>query len=175
MRKFEQLSTVCVLCALFILAVPGCSREVPSEGVPPTDARSRITKEKPPAAVVMEPDPERCPSLIQLLVNPDRYHGKEIQVKGYLVVEDEGTAIYMTESDGEYYITSNGFWVEFEGNTLGLSHKEITKRFHHKYVLLEGRFDKDDRGHEDLWQGSIGKVSRLMTLPRLSPRREKGG
>jgi hypothetical protein len=152
------------------VASVGCRREVPPEGVPRADSGGRVAKEKQPVAVVLEPDPERCPSLIQLLVYPDRYHGKEIQVKGYLVVEDEGTAIYVSESDGEYYITPNGFWVEFEGNTLGLSDKEITKRFHHKYVLLEGTFDKDDRGHEDLWQGSIGKVSRLMTLPSLSPR-----
>ena len=34
-------------------------------------------------------------SLIRLIANPEKYHGKKIQVTGYINLEFEGDAIYL--------------------------------------------------------------------------------
>ena len=125
--------------------------------------------------VYPEPNPERTPSIIQLLAHPAHYHGKRIQVEGYLLVEFEGTAIYLSENDAQFLITENGFWVSFTDNTLGLSDQEIANRFHCKYVALDGVFDQDNNGHESLWQGAIRKVSGLTVLKRIPHDRDING
>ena len=55
------------------------------------------------------PNSDFPPSLVQMLAHPDRYHGEKVQIKGYLHVRFEGTAIYLSRADAEYGITYNGF------------------------------------------------------------------
>jgi hypothetical protein len=119
----------------------------------------------------LSPGYETCPSLVQVLARPEYYHGKEIMVEGYLVVEFEGTAIYLSKDDADF-MTRNGFWVSFEKNTLDLSDAEIAKRFNCKYVRLQGTFDAGNSGHLGEWLGAIGNVSRLEALNRV--RHDKG-
>jgi hypothetical protein len=40
------------------------------------------------------PNEEFNNSIVRLLANPDRYHGKKVRIEGNLRVEFEGTAIY---------------------------------------------------------------------------------
>jgi hypothetical protein len=118
-------------------------------------------------AAMLDQYEERHPSLVQMLANLEHYHGKEVLVEGYLVVEFEGTAIYLSKDDADFMITRNGFWVSFENNTLDMRLAEIAERFNCRYVLLEGTFDAGNLGHLRGWQGAICKVSRLQALTRM--------
>jgi hypothetical protein len=104
---------------------------------------------------------EEFPSLIQILAHPDDYHGKTVVVEGFLRVEFEGDALYLSEGDDRYLITSNAFWVSFENNAMRMNRDEIGKQFNGKWVLLEARFDKDHRGHLGLFEGAFENIARL--------------
>jgi hypothetical protein len=131
---------------------------------PPKQADRPPTKESPAG-----PEPELrkftneedSPSLVQVLAHRDRYHGKVIQVKGYLHVRFEDNAIYLSKDDADYGITQNGFWVTFDGDPAA---KAASKGLDAKYVLVEGTFNKDNQGHMALWQGTINKVARVYEL-----------
>jgi hypothetical protein len=112
------------------------------------------------------PSSEFPPSLVQLLAHPDRYHGEKLQVKGYLHVQFEGTAIYLSRDDAEYGITRNGFWVQFDKASGPFEDGVKPEQLDKKYVLIEGTFDKNSFGHMGLWAGTIGKVTRAYELRR---------
>jgi len=67
------------------------------------------------------------------------------------------TAIYLSKEDADYGITENGFWV-----TLNKKFKQYDR----KYVLIEGTFDKDDRGHFSAYQGTIENITRVVELTK---------
>ena len=104
-------------------------------------------------------------SMIQLLADPDRYHGKAIQVEGFLRVGFEDNAIYLSRDDASYLIVKNGFWVTIdhkEWEKLGVKSDE----FKNIYVSIEGLFDKDELGHVGMFSGGFGDVWRVQELRR---------
>ncbi len=104
-------------------------------------------------------------SMVRLLADPDRYHGKAIQVEGFLRVGFEDNAIYLSRDDASYLITKNGFWITID-------HEEWKKRgadpefFKNKHVLIEGFFDADVLGHVGLFSGGFEDVWRVQELRR---------
>jgi len=92
-------------------------------------------------------------SMIALISDPAAYDGLFVRVEGYLSLEFEGTAIYLHREDCENFLCRNGLWVEVPSGEWS----EWTGR----YVLLEGWFDSDEKGHMGLWSGSITAVGRL--------------
>lgn len=103
------------------------------------------------------PSEEYQASIVQILAHRDRYHGKEVQITGYLRVQSEETAIYLSKEDADYGMTRNGFCVTLS--------KSATK-YDQKYVLIEGTFDKDLMGHMSAWQGAIKNVTRVVELTK---------
>jgi hypothetical protein len=173
-RIAEWVYFSAIVCA----ALFGCDRRGRDDT---TDAKvlsgndaGRVVEQDPKQATPSEarevwleaPPYERAPSLIQILGHPSHYHGKKVQVQGYLVVEFEGTAIYLSKDD-EYYLNSaNGFWVSLKDNILRLSEQDIAKKYNRRYVLLEGTFDQTDYGHMRQFSGTFGKISRIQRAGR---------
>ena len=103
-------------------------------------------------------------SLIKLISNPENFHGKRIRVTGYLNFELEGDAIYLNNIDYENGIYENAIWVNFAdkidmNNELNPSHN--LKDFNHKYVSIEGTFNKNANGHMSLFSGEIDNIDRI--------------
>ena len=103
-------------------------------------------------------------SLIKLISNPENFHGKRIRVTGYLNLEFEGDAIYFNNIDYENGIYENAVWVNFADkididNKLNPSHN--LKNFNHKYVSIEGTFNKNANGHMALFAGQIDNIDRI--------------
>lgn len=97
-------------------------------------------------------------SLINLISDPAKYNGKEVSVAGYLVLDFEGTAIYLSKGDYDNGIYKNALWV-----TISLPD---SKNFDHKYVNIQGVFDSKMRGHLGLWPGSLKDIKRVwLTIP----------
>lgn len=110
-------------------------------------------------------------SLVNLLAKPDEYHGKFIRLKGFIILEFEGNAIYLTKDDAQYGVTKNGLWVEFDPN-LWIDPStdkriDLEKQFNGKFVLIEGIFNKDEFGHMGMNSGSIKSITRIMELEPL--------
>ena len=112
------------------------------------------------------PNEEFNASIVQILSHRDRYHGKRVQIEGYLLVRFEGTSIYLSKEDAVYGMTRNGFWVSFDKRAVPYDGIAGPVQFHRKYVLIEGTFDKDNMGHMSLWQGAIENVDRVLELTK---------
>ena len=93
--------------------------------------------------------------MIQLLAQPEKYHGKFIRVQGFLRLEFEGNALYLHREDYAHGLTNNGVWVD-----MLLSPEHMKLNMH--YVLIEGVFNAKDRGHLGLWSGTIEKITRAI-------------
>lgn len=97
-------------------------------------------------------------SLIELIANPEKYHGKIIRVKGFLRLEFEGNGIYLSKEDWKHGVTKNAFWVGFDHDYL----KELKPRkISGNWVFLEGVFDKNDKGHGGLFSGKIRSITKV--------------
>ncbi|MGD0900325.1 MAG: hypothetical protein ABR915_21035 [Thermoguttaceae bacterium] len=112
------------------------------------------------------PNEECQASIVQILAHRGRYHGKNVQIEGYLHVRFEGTAIYLSKDDAEYGITRNGFCVFFNKAAVPYNGLAGPTEYDRKYVLIEGTFDKDLTGHFSAWQGAIKNVTRVVELDR---------
>src|SRR5438105_13451797 len=87
-------------------------------------------------------------SMIQLVAQPEKYHGKFIRVQGFLRLEFEGDALYLHREDYAKGLTKNGVWVDMLENS---EHMKLNMH----YVLIEGVFNARDHGHMGLRSGSI--------------------
>ena len=94
-------------------------------------------------------------SLVQLIANPNDYHGKFVRVIGFVKLEFESNSVYLHQDDYKHQIFKNGLWIDVTD--------EIRKKkdeFDQKYLLLEGTFNAKKKGHMGAWSGSIEKISR---------------
>ncbi|WP_295203798.1 hypothetical protein [uncultured Chryseobacterium sp.] len=97
-------------------------------------------------------------SMLRLIVTPEKYHNKTVQVIGYLNLEFEGNAIYFHQEDYEKGSLRNGMWVDFNED---LVHKKDLKKYNKKYVIIVGKFDMNSKGHMGMFGGSLKNISRL--------------
>lgn len=98
-------------------------------------------------------------SIVELICNPDKYDGKQVQIIGYLNLEFEGDAIYLHKEDYEHSIMQNGLWIEEPKKEAFMGDKGFMNK---KYVIIEGKFKKDNKGHLGLWSGAIEKITRIQ-------------
>lgn len=100
-------------------------------------------------------------SIINIIANPQKHNGKLVQVKGFIHVEVENSAIYITEEDYNYGITKNSIWLE-------ISRDEINKfDKNDKYVVIEGFFDMKNEGNEGNYSGSLTNITKLNVIKPL--------
>ena len=95
-------------------------------------------------------------SLVQLIVDPMKYHGKVVKVLAYLHLEFEGNSLYLHKEDFEQSLYKNGIWIDATGNFF-----QSAKSNNNSYVIVIGTFDASDRGHMGLWSGAINHIERL--------------
>src|SRR5688500_11478518 len=109
-------------------------------------------------------NPRPCPlyhlSLVYLLAHPADFHGKRVQVVGFIHLEFEGDAIYLHREDSDAGLLKNGLWVAFRDST-----REHAGLLNDRYALIEGKFSATNRGHLGLWGGSIGDISHIVAWP----------
>jgi hypothetical protein len=108
------------------------------------------------------------PNLLQLLANPEQYHGRNVVILGYCRLEFEGLAIYLHKEDYTYSL-GNMVWLEFS------SLEEITpERRKIGYCLVQGTYNAKNRGHLGMFFGAIENIKRYESWPPRPPRRSKG-
>jgi hypothetical protein len=174
MTQYLQCVALAVSCATSV-SLSGCAPADPNSGTARSEAKdydSRGSKAPDvasdgPSILTQEALGDLLKpstSLIQVLAHPADYHGKRVFVEGFLRVEREGNAIYLSETDDRYMILGNAFWVAFEGNELRLNREEITKQFSGRYVVLGGTFDKENHGHMGAFQGEFNRITRIAVL-----------
>jgi hypothetical protein len=102
-------------------------------------------------------------SLIQLIANPDKFHGKLVRIKGFLVVESEHSAIFMSLDDAEMQILANA--ISLGGELAGVEGSEETYGSG-RWMLVEGIFKANEQGTGTQYGGLIDNLSRVEPLTR---------
>jgi hypothetical protein len=112
-------------------------------------------------------------SLVQLLASPEKYDGQFVRVEGFLHNKFENSALYLSKGDADYLIGKNALWVSYSDGVRLQPRGDADKKkerdllyFDRRFVLLEGRFDKDVRGHMSAYSGGLTGVTRIMELKR---------
>ena len=112
-------------------------------------------------------------SMIRLLADPGKFHGKRVWVTGYLHQKFEDSALYFSKEDADYLNGDNALWVSFGyGPTIkpaaefDKNSKVALPAFDCRYVLIEGIVDTFERGHKGEFSGTIRDVSRVMEESR---------
>jgi hypothetical protein len=114
---------------------------------------------------------------------PDKFQDKIITIKGYAQLGFEHCAIYKTE----YFTnttsdTMQAFWLDVRPtDSLTFSYQDIEydlrdvdmksfyKIFDNKFVEIVGRFNANNKGHFDLYLGSIENISSIKIYIKTFP------
>ena len=97
-------------------------------------------------------------SLISVIANPEKFHNKTIVVEGYLLLEHEGDAIYVSKDDCTAMIQKNAVFLFIDYDSLA---ERGIKFPYQGYVRLEGVFNKNIKGSYDFYSGTFEKVVRV--------------
>lgn len=102
-------------------------------------------------------------SMISLIANPEKYDGRVVRIIGFVSFEHESDGIYLSKSDYDLRRSENGLWMERTGELF--EEGAAAGRLNHRYVLVEGTFLASDKGHMDMFGGSISSISRMEPWP----------
>lgn len=95
-------------------------------------------------------------SIISLISNPSDYHNKQVRIIGVASVDYEWQEIFVSMQDAEMGITKNALRIL-------LTEKDISKyrKYHMKYVLIEGIYDGEYKGFANSYSGAIREITRF--------------
>ena len=96
---------------------------------------------------------------MNLIATPERYDGSLVRIIGFVAIEREGNAVYLSSGDYLQRIYRNGIWIDLEGTSIS---DEARVRCNRAFCLLEGTFKMIERGHLGLFSGSLQQVSRMQ-------------
>jgi hypothetical protein len=100
-------------------------------------------------------------SLMQLIVNPEKYNGKLVQVIGIANIEFEDNGIFFTKEHYLNRIYKNALWIEPNYDALGATPEQLQK-YNGEYVLMEGIFDMNHKGHFGAFSRALTKITRYQ-------------
>ena len=99
-------------------------------------------------------------SLVSLIATPERYDGKYVRVLGvaYLDSKYSINAIYLTREDKSKANAANGIFLYLS------SSGQKTDRLNNRFVVVQGVFRSDEKGHLHIFPGSLVDVDRLEAV-----------
>ena len=124
----------------------------------PLGEQKRDTAGKPPYV-----------SMIDLIAHKAEYHGKQVFVKGYMQIEFENCALYLSREHAVHGLYKNALWVGFDE---ALLMTVDVRQYHNKHVMVLGTFNMHHQGHMGLWSGSMESITRIF--PVISNQRWAG-
>ena len=102
--------------------------------------------------------------LVRLLVTPEAYDRKLVEVDGYIHLEFEDNGLYLHKDDFLYSQMKNGVWVASRPCTSVAGETTFTSG----YATVRGRFLAGRHGHMGLWSGSIDEAECYRIFPARS-------
>jgi hypothetical protein len=101
-------------------------------------------------------------SILQLIATPERYDGKRVAFEGFLHLEFEGNAIFLSQNDYIHRISKNSIWV-VRNAVLNAKYTRINSH----YVMIAGTFDAANKGHMSSSSGALKDITAVDTWPAL--------
>ncbi len=147
MRTRVLVFTVSILVGVIVLAcASGNLAQAPAGSPSPASSQTPAT--------IASSQPELI-SMVQLLADPQKFHGRRVQVIGFAHFEFEGNAIYLSKEDYDYGITKNGLWLSTSKDN------GDPRELNNSYLVVEGTINAEMKGHMGLWSGAIENITTL--------------
>ena len=107
-------------------------------------------------------------SIVALLHTPNVHQGKLIRVVGFASLGFEGNGLFLSAVDLDNGISKNALWLEIQPH--------VYDALDRSYVLVEGTFDGHNKGHLQMWSGSVVNVALIESWAALvdQPRARSG-
>ena len=108
-------------------------------------------------------------SFIQLLANPEKFHGKFISVRGVLVLDPHKGVLHLSEDLARYESHNDTIWVRISETFLP---RYQYQEFNRQPVVIAGTFYITDRMHffdssyQRAFPGTIDELSRIRVVER---------
>jgi hypothetical protein len=99
-------------------------------------------------------------SLLQILANPRVWHGRRVRLAGFVNLEFEGDALYLSREDFDQALYPNSLWINVPDILVGPNHPDT----HRGYAMIEGTINSDDHGHMGLWPASLDSITAFVPL-----------
>lgn len=93
-------------------------------------------------------------SFIQLIARPEIYNGKRIQVVGFVNLEFEGNALYLSEELQRHGSEREAVWLD-------ISTMPHPPTFRRGYAYVKGAFTAGPGGHFGMFAGTLSNIERL--------------
>jgi hypothetical protein len=112
-------------------------------------------------------------SIVQLLADPQRFEGIEVEVVGFAVLKGEDSALYLTEAyaDAVDFATSVAFG-EWEGKESKVFSKAEFTAINQHYVRVVAKFHSAEKnskigvGHMELWSGELVQIRSMTPISK---------
>lgn len=103
-------------------------------------------------------------SLVQLIADPDKFHGLIVRFHGVVSLRDGNVGVYLTKEHHAHHVTTMGVWLE-----IAEEKREGLKLIEGRYCIIEGEFNAKDKGNYGAWPGTISKIT-LLHLHEFVPK-----
>lgn len=99
----------------------------------------------------------------ELIADPQRFEGQRVRVVGFLRLQFDRNALYMTRDDFNNAVVEHALWLDLKNSQLRSSSK-----LNNGHVTVEGVFGPADKIHVGKWAGALKEVSslRMWRKPR---------
>lgn len=118
-----------------------------------------------PAAAMKMPDatygrrtrgvPVETVSLVAVIANPQAYNGKRVMLDGYLSIEFEDSALFLSQTDHDLFFQKNGIMLD-PPRAMSPAHRAALSG---RYARVEGVFVADKAPYTWGYSGSITEVT----------------
>lgn len=114
-----------------------------------------------PPEIEKRPD-EQSISMIELIANPDKFEGKNVDVGGYLVLSDDyENSLFLDENAHRSGMSANAIAIDLEGSSPAIQKR--AKELDQRYVFIAGRFKS---GPTAFSGGQLQGVYRFIPVPK---------
>lgn len=90
-------------------------------------------------------------SIVNIICNPKDFHGEKVMVDGYLILEFEGSALYLNDDDYKHSRTKNAISISFN-KKISREQLDTFNSFNAKNVSIIGIIKKE---HDNLFSSRI--------------------
>lgn len=97
-------------------------------------------------------------SLVELIVQPERFDGKRIVTQGIAVIEFEGNAVYLSSESADHGAAMNGIRLRLK-NDKALEHLNM------KWIFVSGTFHMR-RFENEQFKGTIDNITHIYALDK---------
>jgi hypothetical protein len=104
-------------------------------------------------------------SMKDVVADPQPYAGQKIRVTGFLRLEPEGNALYLSRDDFNKSAARHALWLDLTNAQL----RSLSK-LNNGRVIVEGTFSTNYMGHGGRWAGALRQVVRIR-MWRMQRRR----